>query len=71
MMKKLSILIGWLLVKPADLDLQCFQKKVWNYEEAFGKVLFRSNTVIQMSSFSMCFHILSKFSQNNRIVTLY
>ena len=67
----MSILIRWHLMKLADLDLHCFQKKVWNFEEDLSKVLFRINTVIQMSFFQCVFHILSKFSQNNRIVTLY
>ena len=30
--EKLLILISWLLVKPADLDLHCFLKRIWNFE---------------------------------------
>ena len=28
--KSVGILISWLLMKPADLDLHCFQTKVYN-----------------------------------------
>ena len=30
--EKLWILISWLHQKPADLDLHCFRKRVWNLE---------------------------------------
>ena len=34
------------LTKPADLDLQCFRKKVHNFDKDIHSVLIRSNMVL-------------------------
>ena len=47
LMKIVWIPISWLLQKPADLDLHCFQKMVNNFEKDYAhRALIGSNMVI-------------------------
>ena len=58
------ILISWLHQKPADLDLQCFQKKEIRFQQDKGKneakltpvspVAFSPSEVVQYSVPHMC-----------------